>query len=579
MPKTAYGHRYRQQRQRLLADSPLCAHGCGRLATEADHQPPLSRHPGGAAGHVEGSGCCTLVPACHPCQAAQAVALQRAARPVEADVWLEPPGFDVDASVWDVPWLDELRDVPEDGWWPRLMTVPHQRAAGSIGEEFVLWVRVELNIQLRWWQRLAASRLLEVDDAGELVWTSALLTLARQCGKSLFVYCLAEWRSEQVERFGEDQLVLHTADTLEHAAAVWALAHQRADMLGFGLRRAAGEYKITKPGGTWLVRSQTASVGYSASLAIADECHDVKVETVEQRLGATTIEKAQSQLLLVSTAASECTELFPMRRAGALARLEEPDNELLLEWSAPRGTSVLDLVARRQASPHWHRRRGDDIRSHAERAAPYESQPYPHELVTAVRTQWHNEWRPPGVLGGKGAPLFDAARWAEIRCDLDSTGPLVLAVEDHRGEGAALGVVGTLPDGRWVIGGMLCPNRSDAYRLAGLAAVERKGSRLVVGASLSGDPELEQIDVMARLRAGAAETPSALSGLRDAVGVGRVVQDGSVDLDAQMSTVKVRDGAAGSLHLVTGTRSDLVRAVAWAFRVASQTPVMEPAIR
>jgi hypothetical protein len=42
-------------------------------------------------------------------------------------------------------------------------------------------------------------------------------------------------------------------------------------------------------------------------LAVADECHGVKVETIEQRMGATTIEAAQSQLLLVSTASSVCT--------------------------------------------------------------------------------------------------------------------------------------------------------------------------------------------------------------------------------------------------------------------------------
>ena len=40
----------------------LCWHGCGRPATTRDHQPPLALHA-----HVEGSGCCELLPACHPC--------------------------------------------------------------------------------------------------------------------------------------------------------------------------------------------------------------------------------------------------------------------------------------------------------------------------------------------------------------------------------------------------------------------------------------------------------------------------------------------------------------------------------
>jgi len=501
------------------------------------------------------------------------------ARPrVAAPEFVEPDGFGVGDAVWDVPWLDDLRGVPENGWWPRLMTVPHRRAAGSIGDEFVEWVRVELGVTLRWWQRLVAVRLLEVDAAGMLVWTAALLTLARQCGKSLFVRCLADWRSEQAWRFGEPQLVLHTADTLEHAKAVWNLAHRRAGALGFGLRRAAGEYAISKPDGEWLVRSQSATVGYSASLAIGDECHDIKVETIEQKLGATTIEMAQSQLLLVSTASSECTELFPMRRAGALARLDDPDNELIVEWSAPRGASVLDETARRQASPHWHDRRADEIRGHAERAAPYEGQPHPHELVVGVRTQWHNEWRPPGVLGVKGDVLIDAERWAAARCDDDSVGPLVIGVEDHRGQGAAVGFCGRLPDERLVIGGQLCDSRADAYALAAAAAVDRPGSTLVIGASLSGDPALEDIDVVALSRAGAnTETPPALTMLRDMVAVGRVVHDGSPELDDQMVEVRVKDGAGG-LHLVIGPRSDLLRAAVWALRETVTSPAPEPAI-
>jgi hypothetical protein len=43
------------------------------------------------------------------------------------------------------------------------MTVPHPRAVGSIGAEFVGWVQVELGISLRWWQVLFAVRLLEAD--------------------------------------------------------------------------------------------------------------------------------------------------------------------------------------------------------------------------------------------------------------------------------------------------------------------------------------------------------------------------------------------------------------------------------
>ena len=40
----------------------LCWHGCGRPATTRDHVPALALHH-----HVEGSGCCEVLPACSPC--------------------------------------------------------------------------------------------------------------------------------------------------------------------------------------------------------------------------------------------------------------------------------------------------------------------------------------------------------------------------------------------------------------------------------------------------------------------------------------------------------------------------------
>ena len=55
---------------------------------------------------------------------------------------------------------------------------------------------------LRWWQQVVAYRLLEHDDQGGLVWRNALVTLARQVGKSWLVRALILWRMQQGERFG-----------------------------------------------------------------------------------------------------------------------------------------------------------------------------------------------------------------------------------------------------------------------------------------------------------------------------------------------------------------------------------------
>lgn len=71
-----YGHRYRQLRATLLGQPCELRLLCeGDPADSADHVPPLSRHE-----HVEGSGCCSLRPACMRCQGEQARLLSMATK-------------------------------------------------------------------------------------------------------------------------------------------------------------------------------------------------------------------------------------------------------------------------------------------------------------------------------------------------------------------------------------------------------------------------------------------------------------------------------------------------------------------
>ena len=63
-------------------------------------------------------------------------------------------------GVWDAAvWIDRLRDVPSDATWPRYMSAPHPRAAGSYGDEYAEWVAGRLGDTLRWWQYLVAARV------------------------------------------------------------------------------------------------------------------------------------------------------------------------------------------------------------------------------------------------------------------------------------------------------------------------------------------------------------------------------------------------------------------------------------
>src|SRR4029077_1492523 len=106
----------------------------------------------------------------------------------------------------------------------------------------------------------------EVDAAGVLVWEAALVSTARQVGKSWLLRDLALWRIGQRDRFGEPQDVLHTGKDLgickevQRPARVWAKG-QRDD---YKVREANGEVEIERlaDGSRWMLRAKEAVYGY-----------------------------------------------------------------------------------------------------------------------------------------------------------------------------------------------------------------------------------------------------------------------------------------------------------------------------
>ena len=227
-----------------------------------------------------GSGCCRLVPSCWRCAREQAGRLGGAfGLPVRVELE-EPEGFDRRDPVWDVPWLKALRArVPKDAAWPRLMTVPHPRAVGSLGAEVAAWSKARRGRPWRWWQQLAATRLLEVDAGGELVWETLLLTIARQVGKTWWLRDVCDWRLEQGDRFGAEQLVLSTGKDLAVVREMQRPARMRAKSYPdvYRVREVNGQEEIEflADGSRWMVRSKDGVYGISASMATVDEAWKV----------------------------------------------------------------------------------------------------------------------------------------------------------------------------------------------------------------------------------------------------------------------------------------------------------------
>lgn len=585
MPVAAtYGARYRRIRQMLLDPPVLCAHCKQARATELDHDPPIAMHV-----HREGSGCCRYIPSCSDCNRTQGYLVSHGLwRPGQGVTQLaeepepERDGIGQDDAVWRVPWLRGLRKVPADATWPRLMTAPHRRAVGSLGSVFVKWAEKRTGMKLRWWQRLVAVRLLEVDAEGRLVWEALILSMSRQLGKSWLLRELCLWRIHQGERFGEPQDVLHTGKDLaickevQRPARIWA----KSQPATYKVREVNGQEEIERlaDGSRWMLRAKEAVYGYAVSLGAADEAWKVRPSSIEEGLVPTMAEREQAQLLLISTAHRMATALMLGRRALALEQLEAGDGDLLIEWSAPAGGDLDDVSRWRLASPHWTPRRERMIARQLEAArSGHVDDPEEPDPLASFTSQWLNIWpRKMQAVDGKTEELLPEGLWAELaEVGVTSTGPLYVAVEDDYGMGAAVAVVAKMDDGRLELDGWLCPDWDTAVADAQALTRLRSIKSLHVGASLI--DRLPSSTSPAPVAAGAKETRTGLALLRDLALGGVLVHDAATsELDNAFTQARVREAASG-LHLVARGPTHLVRAAVWALQAAHR-PSPSPAI-
>lgn len=514
-------------------------------------------------------------------QTGTAFALSENFPPVPAEPeWVEPVGFDERAPVWRVPWLLDLLEIPDDAVWPRLMTVPHPRAVGSLGVEFEEWVLRRAGRRLRWWQRLVARRVLEVDTDGRLVWDTWLLSLARQLGKSWLLRELFFWRIHQGARFGEEQTVLHTGKDLavckdvQRPLRVWAKARRDE----YHVREVNGqeEIELRVDGSRWLLRAKEAVYGQTATMCGVDEAWKVAASVVDEGVEPTLVEVEQGQLALVSTAHRKATSLMLDRRLDAIAALATGAAALIIEWSGPFDSAVDDEHAWRLASPHWTPNRARLVAKAVARALSGETikdadEPDP---IEAVRAQWLNIWprKRAALKALKGEPLIDMEQWGVLEVVDAAAGPITVVIEDDRHGGAAVAAAFMRDDGRVVVTGVVVDAMAAAaaQARAWLAAVP--GSRLLVGASMLSEPELRPM-LNGHNAVGQNELRGGLALFRRAMAAARLWHDEEcADLTEQLGGARVVETSAG-LALVAGPgRTDLVRAAVWAVQAVYDAP-------
>lgn len=451
-----------------------------------------------------------------------------------------------------------LAAVPPDGVPPRYMTARHPRAVGSYGEEFLEWAEDTQGIHprrtegLRWWQTMAAWRALEHDIDGLLVWRNVLMTVSRQVGKSWLLRAIMLWRIQKGLDWGEPQQVLHVAHKSLAAMEVWRPAARWAVAEpGFKTRWATGEQCIEfmDDGSRWMIQAanEGAGVAFSLSMILVDEAWRISRTIVDGALDPTLAESYNPQLWLVSTAGDSNSDLFGTYRSRALRTLTDPDNTLLIEWSAPDDADITSPETWRMASPLWTPRRESEVGEKLNKTE-----------VIEFRQQWLNQWvqesgaqREDGTVQLISDPMLDKIEMNAAMV------PIVAAIESWPGDGGVtLATAGALGDGSVLVSAQECASVSEAA-----AEAQGLGVQVLAGKSLLSDPLLAQAE--SRLGTSAR----ALAWLQRAMDEGWLYMVPSPVLREQVTAARVSRVAEG-VRVRTQGRLEAVKAVMWAAEYA-----------
>jgi hypothetical protein len=478
------------------------------------------------------------------------------------------------------PWLADFADVPDDASPPLAMTYPPDDAVCSYGwegcehlddgEQIVPWSEREHGSPLRWWQRLAIVRQHEHRADGSLVWGEVVESASRRSGKSHRMRAVATWRLAHAKVIGEVQSVVHCGNDLavcrdvQKKAWRWAVGRWGVK----AVKEGNGKEIIENPldGSSWVVKAQGAAYGLDAGLAMADECWDVKPDTISEGLEPMNLERLWAQLHLTSTAHRRARSTMKTRIAQALAGGD--GRTLLLWWAALPQDDPGDPETHRRASPHWTADRERLLASKYEKALAGEVDPEADDPdpMEGFRAQYLNVWPPLNVKPTRGEPIVDRLAWSELVLAQPSTTPAGAAIESHFDGGISVALAWRLADGA----ALVSVQTFDDLALAGFAVADSGFREPVdVSAGLVDDPALAGLTTRKATRAGGL---AAVLDIARWLADGQIVHDGGEDLTRQVLAVRTVDGADGPRLASTG-RLDAVKAAAWAATAARSKPV------
>lgn len=333
-------------------------------------------------------------------------------------------------------WLRYYLRVPADASPPLAMTPVHPEAVGSYGSMAIRWIKAQVGIDLRWWQRLAVVRQLEHREDGTLCWPDVVESASRRVGKSVRLRSMALWRLEQGPKlFEEPQLAIHTGKDLAIVREIQRGAWRWAEAQGWKVVRAIGRESIENYEHRWLARGNDSVYGYDVTLGMVDEGWDVAPIVVSEGLEPAIMERISPQIVCTSTAHRRSTSLMRSRISDALA----VDESLLMLWAAPDGSDSGSLETWRLASAFWSPARQKLMQSKYDKALRGEADPEldDPDPLAGFESQYLNHWQ---LRVGAGGAL---PNWTNLAIERVPAVPEALAIaSDPSGAWFSLGAYG-----------------------------------------------------------------------------------------------------------------------------------------
>jgi phage terminase large subunit-like protein len=326
---------------------------------------------------------------------------------------------------------DEVNgDIETGRTLPRLETI--SLGGWSYGPLVAEWASKFMQTELMPWQLHCLTKQLETDDAGDFVHREALVSTARQNGKSLALSALIGWFL--THPWGRKVNVLSTANMLDRAEAIHAtVAPILVEHFGAKQMQALGRKSVTMPDGSkWEVRAASTRLhGGSYDLVVADEIFDIAGEVMDQAIRPTMIAKSNPLLSMWSTAGDADSLFMQQIREQGLRDIDRGENNGLYfaEWSMPPEAKGEEFY--RWANPAL----GTTITMKALRAASKKDY-----FQRAHLNQW---------VSSRGA--WDIGDWSKCHTNLEMPAGGVLAVDSSISEARYVGVRAVQMDHKTIV--------------------------------------------------------------------------------------------------------------------------------